>query len=113
MPGKGAGYGTKVARVKRGLGKRKVRVESESEDGVKGKVGRSCGAVNWSEEDFTALLDVVEALLVAGRKAWGAIYSCFEACAKAHGRPVCSESTLENRYKAVHLFLNFHINLLI
>ena len=46
--GKRAGYGTKVVRVKRGLGKRKARAESESEDGVvKGKVGRSHGAVNW------------------------------------------------------------------
>ena len=96
MPGKGAGYGTKVARVKRGLGKRKVRAKSESEDGVvKGKVGRSHGAVNWSEDDFTALLDAVEALLLAGRKAWGAVYSRFEAWAKAHGHPVRSESTLE------------------
>jgi len=74
-----------------------VRAESESEDGVvKGKVGRSRGAVNWLEDDFTALLDMVEALLPAGRKAWGAVYSRFEAWAKAHGRPVRSESTLEN-----------------
>ena len=95
--GNWAACGTKVARVKRGLDKRKVRAESESEDGVvKGKVGRSHGAVNWSEDDFTTLLDVVEALLPAGRKAWGAIYSHFEAWAKAHSCPVHSKSTLEN-----------------
>ena len=100
--GKWEGCGTKAIKVKQGLGKRKVKVDSELEDGVvKGKGGRTRGAVNWSDEDYSTLLDAVEVLLPEGRKAWGAIYSHFEAWAKEHGRPVHSESTVENRFKAV------------
>ena len=60
----------------RGLGKRKVRMDSEWEDGVvKWKGGRIWGAINWADQDFTALLDIMEELLPTGKKAWGDIYS--------------------------------------
>src|SRR5882672_11507318 len=89
VSGKQAGHGVK-AKVKRGNAKKKVRVDSELEDGmVRGKGGRTRGAVNWLDEEFMALLDAIEDLLPAGRKAWGLVYSCFEAWAKAQGCPLC------------------------
>jgi len=79
-----------------------VRADSELEDGVvKGKGGRIWGAVNWADQDFTTLLDTVEELLVVGKKAWGEVYSCFEAWVKEHGHPVHSESMVEICFKAV------------
>jgi len=65
--------------------------------------GKNWGAVYWAGQEFAALLDIVEELLPAGKKAWGGVYSCFEAWEKEHGHPVYLESTLENRFKAVSL----------
>jgi len=101
VSGKRAGHGAKV-KVKRGTAKKKVRVDSESEDGmVRGKGGRTRGAVNWLDEEFMALLDAIEDLLPAGKKACGLVYSCFEAWAKEQGCPLRSEATVENRFKSV------------
>jgi len=49
--GNWAACGTKAIKVKQGLGKRKVREDSELEDGVvKGKAVRTLGAFNWLDE---------------------------------------------------------------
>jgi len=94
----------KAIKVKQGLGNRRVKTDRQFEDGVvKGKVGRTQGVVNWLDEDFTAPLDVVEALFLECRRALGAVYSHFEAWVKEHGHPVHSESTLEKQFKVVSL----------
>ena len=77
-------------------------MESESDNGVvRGKSGRTRGAINWSKDNFTALLDVVEDLLPAGKKDLARVYSHFEAWEKEQGCPLHSEATVENCYKVV------------
>ena len=93
----------KAVKVKQGLSKRRPRLGSESENGAVKKKGMIQGAVNWADQGFAALLDIVEELLLEGKKACGGVYSHFEAWAKEHGCPVHLESTLENRFKAVRL----------
>src|SRR5882724_5869737 len=97
--GKQAGCGMKAVKVKQGLSKRRLRVGNELEDGAVKRKGRNWGAVNWSDQDFAVLLDIVKELFLAGKKAWEGVCSCFEAWVKEHGHPVHSESTLENRLK--------------
>jgi len=101
--GKWAGCGMKAVKVKQGLGTRRLRVGRELEDGAVKRKGRNQRAVNWADQDFAALLDIMEELLPAGKKAWGGVYSHFEAWVKEHGCPVHLESTLENRFKVVSL----------
>jgi len=94
--------GTKAAKVKQQDPKKKVRVDSELEDGVvRWQSGRTWGAINWSNEDFTALLDAIDNLLPAGNKAWAGVYSCFKAWEKEQGHPLHLEATIENKYEAV------------
>jgi len=38
------------------------------------KGGCAYGAVNWQEQDLTALLDLIEELLLAGKKEWVRLY---------------------------------------
>ena len=103
VSGKQVGCGMKVVKVKQGLSKRRPRVGSRLEDGAVKRKGRNWGAINWSDQDFAALLDIMEELLPAGKKAWGGVYSHFEAWVKEHGHLVGLESTLENRFKVVSL----------
>jgi len=103
VSGKWAGCGMKAVKVKQGVGKRRLRVGSELGDGAVKRKGKIWGAVNWADQDFAALLDIVEELLLAGKKAQGQVYSHFEAWAKEHGHLVHSESMLENRFKVVSL----------
>ena len=92
----------RAIKVKQGLSKRKVRVDSKLEDGVvKRKGDRIQGEVNWADQEFTTLLDIMAELLPAGKNAWGEVYSCFEAWVKEHGHPVHSESMVEICFKAV------------
>ena len=67
--GKWAGCGMKAVKVKQGLGTRRLRVGRELEDGAVKRKGRNQRAVNWADQDFAALLDIVEELLLAGKKA--------------------------------------------
>ena len=48
-----------------------------------------------------ALLDAVEEVLPAGKKEWQLVYRQFEAWARENGHPLCSETTVESRFKAV------------
>jgi len=74
------------------------------------KVGRNYGAVNWRELDLTALLDLVEEILLAGKKEWVRLYSWFSKWDEDNDHPIQSADTIEKQFKTIsslHLFLDF------
>ena len=98
VSGKHVGSGPEV---KPAPAKEQMRIDSGSEGEVVKRCGRAHGAVNWSDDDFMALLNAVEDVLPAGKKEWVLVYNQFEAWAKEHGHPIHSEATVENRFKVV------------
>lgn len=68
--------------------------------------GRSTGANNYSDADFTLLLDIVEELLPVAGKGWGLVGEVFNERAETQGLPLRSAKVLEAKFKSVSVFLS-------
>jgi len=75
--------------------------EDEEEVRVGKKGGHMYGAANWREQDLTVMLDLVEELLLAGKKEWVRLYDQFARWAEENGCPMRSSDTLEKCFKSV------------
>jgi hypothetical protein len=71
------------------------------------KHGRHKGSSNFSKEDVTKLLDLVETHLPLGQKGWKAVQSAFSKWASGLGHPERDVKSLETKYKMVCLHTCF------
>ncbi|KAJ7224652.1 hypothetical protein GGX14DRAFT_387325 [Mycena pura] len=81
-------------------GKKRKLASSDSE-GVAAapKRGRPSGLGNYTMDDLTKLLDLVEDELPIGQKGWKVIHRAYTKWAKANARPLRVEKALENKFK--------------
>lgn len=95
----------------KGKGKKRQYSSDDDDDSDIGepvaKRGRPKGSVNFSKEDTTKLLDLVEKHLPLGQKGWGAIKSRDQKWARKEKRPERDGKSLETKYKQVrvHIYL--------
>ena len=82
--------------------KRKAEREQDHDaDEKPAKRGRPTGAVNYADEDVTALLDFVEHELPLGQRGWLAVHMEYMKWAQLHGRPERTLKSLETKFKQV------------
>ncbi|KAJ6473929.1 hypothetical protein DFH09DRAFT_1293709 [Mycena vulgaris] len=94
---------TKVAGARRkGKGKKR-QLSSDSEDSDAGepvpKRGRPKGSPNFSKDDITNLLDLVEKILPLGQKGWKTVKRRYQKWARGAKRPERDGKSLETKYK--------------
>jgi len=86
------------------------RYVSDTEDDEDIRVGRkggcAYGAANWQEQDITALMDLIEELLPAGKKEWVRLYAQFSKWAEENNCPMQSSETVEKQFKTVSVILS-------
>ena len=70
----------------------------------KRKHGRAAGTANYSDEDMDQLLDLLEAYLPPGAKAWNRVGDEFNGWASENGRPERTVKSLEAKFKQVCFF---------
>ncbi|KAJ6553567.1 hypothetical protein DFH09DRAFT_1085682 [Mycena vulgaris] len=93
----------KVAGARRkGKGKKR-QLSSDSEDSDAGepvpKRGRLKGSPNFSKDDITNLLDLVEKILPLGQKGWKTVKRRYQKWARGAKRPERDGKSLETKYK--------------
>jgi hypothetical protein len=65
------------------------------------KRGRHKGSQNWSKNDTSKLLDLVEKHLPLGQKGWKLVIAAFCEWADVSGRPARDGKAIEGKYKMV------------
>lgn len=63
--------------------------------------GRQPGAQNYTDDDLSQLLDLVDDVLPIGQANWHAICADFNAWAMANGRPIRTYKPLKTKYESV------------
>src|ERR1700761_7739458 len=82
--------------------RRATSADLDNSDGERApKRGRPSGSSNYTTQELTILLDLVESRCPIGKKAWKAVAKDFNSKARGLGRPERQEKALENKFKQV------------
>ncbi|KAJ7224043.1 hypothetical protein GGX14DRAFT_331331, partial [Mycena pura] len=95
------GHNRKAHLSSKSKGKRRATsADLDNSDGERAPIrGRPSGSSNYSAQELTLLLDLVEDRCPIGKKAWGAIAKDFNNKVRGLGRPERQEKALENKFK--------------
>jgi hypothetical protein len=82
-----------------GIRKRKASAPVPQSADAKKHRGRATGAPNYAPEDLEGLFDILEERLPLGGNAWNSAADDYNQWAEENGRPVCTATSLELKFK--------------